>query len=83
MTQDRGHTHHVNHDRPHFLSHTGHLVQEIIDTLPDAQEVDKLITKTSELDASTVRNIRKRVSHPTAWISLGVSALVAALYLLI
>ncbi|RZI54081.1 MAG: hypothetical protein EOP12_04835 [Pseudomonas sp.] len=83
MTQDRGHTHHVDHETSHLLSQTGHLAQEIIDTLPDAQEVEKLITKTSELDASTVRNVRKRVSHPTAWISLGVSALIAALYLLI
>jgi hypothetical protein len=81
MTQDRDHTHHVDHDNPHFLSQTGYSDHEIIDTSPDAQEVDKLITKASELDAATLRNVRKRFSHPTVWISLGVSALIAALYL--
>ena len=83
MTQDRGYTHHVGHDNPHLLFQTGYSDHEIIDTLPDAQEFDKLITKASELDAATLRDVRNRISQPMVWISLGVSALVATLYLLI
>lgn len=81
MKPERSHHHDVDPHDPHFLSHTGQTDQEIVSSSPDAGRVDALITKASELDVSTLNNVETRFLHPSVWISLGVSALIAMLYL--
>ena len=83
MKPERSHHHNVDPQDPHFLSHTSQTDQEIVSSSPDAGRVDGLITKASELDASTFNNVQTRFLHPSVWISPGMSALIATLYLLL
>lgn len=81
MDPERSYAYHLDPDDPCFLSQTGRSDLEIVIFSPDAGQVDQLITKASELDASTVNNARTRFLHPSVWITLFVSALTAILYL--
>jgi hypothetical protein len=82
MNKERSHVHHVDRDTHRFLSQPGQLERDLAHTLPNDNSVQETITKISELDALTVRNVEARFLHPSIWISLIIIALIAILYLL-
>lgn len=82
MNEERSHTHQVNHDTHRFLSQPGQLERDLEQTLPNDVSVQDTITKISELDALTVRNVESRFFSSSIWIGLTLIALVAVLYLL-
>lgn len=81
MNLERSYVYHLDPEDPSFFSQTGRSEPEIVIFLTDAGQIDELITKASELDASTVNNARTKFLHPSVWITLSVSALNAILYL--
>lgn len=82
MPKSRSHVHRIDHDAPRSVSQPGQLERDIEKTLPNDTLVQNTITKISELDALTVRNVQSRFLHPSVWIMLLVIGLIALLYLL-
>lgn len=70
-----------DHHAANFLPDAVFLDQKIGDTSSDALQVNKLITKASELHTLVVRNTFAWFLHTSIWIISGVGALIAALYL--
>lgn len=77
---DRSHGHHLKDDYPRCLSQPGLLESDADNSLENVSRLNDLITKTSELDESTVQNVQSRYENSVIWIVLAVMAGLALVY---
>lgn len=70
MNQKRSYEYQLNGELQNSASQLGQLEKDITHSLSNDTQVDKLITKTSELDNLTVRDTHGNFLYSIIWIGL-------------